>query len=138
VKSFCRLVSKSFPVLTVALLLACSGVTREWEAATAAQKYYELLSKGDAVRFMEGKAGVDSLPADYCEQLLKAVEQYQSEIQQKHSGLREVRISDNGGQADTLQNHPYVKAFLILCYGDSTEEEVVVPMIEEHGTWRMK
>jgi hypothetical protein len=27
---------------------------------------------------------------------------------------------------------------LMLCYGDSTTEEVVVPMIERDGRWMMK
>lgn len=138
-KSFCSIVLKSFSVLTVALLLACSGVTREWQAATAAQKYYELLSKGDAIRFMEGKAGVENLPADYCEQLLKAIENYHKDIQEKHGGLNDVRISDNTSLlADTTHVEQEVKAFLILCYGDSTQEEIVVPMVEVDGEWRMK
>jgi hypothetical protein len=27
---------------------------------------------------------------------------------------------------------------LMLCYGDSTSEEVVVPMVERNGRWMMK
>ena len=122
-----------------AALCACSDTKPEWQAALAAQKYYTFLAEGSATRFLEGKAGIDSLPDDYCEQLLKAVEQYHAEIQQKHGGLRQILISDNTlSGSDTLGTLPYVKAFLILCYNDTTQEEIVVPMVQENGTWRMK
>lgn len=107
-------------------------------AAQAAVEYYQRLAQGDAVAFLEGKAGSDSIPTDYAEQLLNSVELYREDMQQKHSGLRQVRMSDNPPLADTLNAEPYVKTFIILCYGDSTEEEVVVPMVEINGRWQMR
>ena len=125
---------------TVAVLCACSGVSREWQAATEAQKYYEYLAAGDAVRFLEGKAGSSQLPAAYGEQLLKAIEQYLEEIKQKHGGILSVRISDNSvNPDDTTHADSLVNAFLILCYADSTQEEILVPMVQvSEGEWRMK
>ena len=125
-----------FPLLCS--FVSCSGASPEEEASKAAKEYYDLLAEGDAVRFLENKAGVDSMPADYGEQLLAAVCQYQADIQKKHGGLREVRIADNPGQCDTLQGTPLVHAFLLLCYADSTQEEVSVPMVEREGQWLMK
>ena len=119
-------------------LVACSSSSPEEQAAESAKAYYDLLVEGDAVRFLENKLGVDTLPADYGEQLLAAVCQYQADIQKKHGGLREVRIADNPGQCDTLQGTPLVHAFLLLCYADSTQEEVTVPMVEREGQWLMK
>ena len=125
-------------LVAVAVLNACSGVSRERMAAQAAVEYYQRLAQGDAVGFLEGKAGSDSIPTDYAEQLLNSVELYREDMQQKHSGLRQVRMSDNPPLADTLNAEPYVKTFIILCYGDSTEEEVVVPMVEINGRWLMR
>lgn len=131
---------QSLAILVVLMLAACTGVTPEWKAALAAQSYYECLAKGDAVRFMEGKAGIGGQPASYCEQLLKAVEEYHAVIQQKHGGLAGIRISDNTTLlADTMHAASVVNAFLILCYRDSTQEEIVVPMVQDgEGEWRMK
>jgi len=39
-------------------------------------------------------------------------------------------------QTDTIQK--YTSVFLVLCFGDSTNEEIVVPMVEREGRWRMK
>jgi hypothetical protein len=96
--------------------------------------------------------------------LVEAVELYLSDMQEKHGGLREVRISDNVGRCDTLpapltpgkttaalppqtsgkttaasqSRTPIVYAFLLLCYGDSTQEEIAVPMVEQGGLWLMR
>ena len=132
-----------FCILTaIVLLAACSGVTPEWKAASEAQKYYSCLAEDNATGFLEGKAGIDSLPDDYCEQLLEAVKQYQADVKTKHGGLSNVRIADShyqdGGEVlcDTALGLTY--AFLILCYGDSTQEEITVPMVAVDGRWLMK
>jgi hypothetical protein len=72
------------------------------------------------------------------------VEQYQADMQQKHNGLREVRVADSHYNdekdieacRDTTLHLTY--AFLLLCYGDSTQEEIVVPMVHHSDRWLMK
>ena len=118
------------------LLAACSKSSPEQRAAEAAQAYYQQLVDGYPEGFLEGKAGVDSLPADYCDQLVAVYKQYIDELQQKHQGLHAVRIADNVARRDTLQHLMYT--FLLLSYGDSTQEEITVPMVEVGGEWKMK
>jgi len=118
------------------LIISCSTQTPEEAAVEAAKGYYEHLKSDFAEGFLDGKAGVDSLPADYCEQMLEAYRQYLSEVKKKHGGISEVRISPNVGRRDTSLNLTY--AFLLLCFSDSTQEEITVPMIEQDGRWLMK
>ena len=125
-----------FFVCCFLLSAACSNTSPEQRAAEAAKHYYECLAQGYVEGFMEGKAGVDSLPADYCEQLLQTCQQYVKDMQRKHQGLRQVRISPNVGRRDSTLHLTH--AFLLLCYADSTQEEIAVPMVEHHGEWRMK
>ena len=131
-----------FSLFTLFFFCACSDVTPEWQAASAAKDYYDCLKEGDVDGFLEGKAFVDSLPADYREQLQKTMEMYHSDLQQKHGGLHEVRISEehylNTKEScrDSVLHLTY--AFLILCFGDSTQEEITVPMVEHNGQWMMK
>ena len=114
----------------------------EWKAANEAKDYYDCLTEDDVKGFMKGKADVDSLPALYREQLQKAVEQYLSDVKAKHGGLSSVRVSeehysDNSEACrDTTLQLTY--AFLILCFSDSTQEEIMVPMVERDGQWLMK
>ena len=128
----------SLSSLCLISLVACHSASPEPPAAKSAKECYDLLLEDDAVRFLEQKAGIDTLAADYGEQLLTAVRQYQADIQRKHGGLREVSISENVGRSDTVNGSPVVHAFLLLSYADSTQEEITVPMVERDGRWLMK
>ena len=118
-------------------LMGCSGeLSPEQEAAEAAQGYYQRLLDNYPDGFLAGKVNFDQLPADYRRQLVKANEQYMKDMQQKHDGLRAVTISPNVGRIDSTLHVAY--AFLLLSYGDSTQEEIAVPMVHVDGDWKMK
>lgn len=76
----------------------------------------------------------DSLPVDYRSQLNDAYAQFLAQQFKSRGGIREVCVSR--AFTDCTQN--YTNVLLMLCYGDSTTEEVVVPMIERDGRWMMK
>ena len=124
-----------FIALTLLMLCACSS-TPEEQAARAARGYFQCLIDDRPEEFLRGKANADSLPDSYRAQLLTAINQYRADMLDKHNGLNEVQVSDNVARRDTSLNLTY--AFLLLCYGDSTEEEITVPMVERDGQWLMK
>ena len=131
-----QILHSSFFILNLIALCACSS-TPEEQAARAARGYYQCLVVDDRPEeFLQGKANADSLPDSYRAQLLKAINQYRAEMLDKHNGLNEVQVSDNVARHDTSLNLTY--AFLLLCYGDSSEEEITVPMVEHDGQWLMK
>ena len=117
-------------------LVGCQEVSLEQQAAEAAQSYYQRLLDGYPDGFLAGKAAYDEMPADYRDQLVKANEQYMKDVEQKHNGLRSVVVSPNVGRIDSTLHVVY--AFLLLSYGDSTKEEVTVPMVQVDGEWKMK
>ena len=117
-------------------LVGCQEVSLEQQAAEAAQSYYQRLLDGYPDGFLAGKAAYDEMPADYRDQLVKANEQYMKEVEQKHNGLRSVVVSPNVGRIDSTLHVVY--AFLLLSYGDSTKEEVTVPMVQVDGDWKMR
>ena len=112
---------------------ACSSPTKEELASLAAKGYYQHLVEGDFEHFLEGRVMADSLPDDYRSQLIDGYAQFLAQ-QQARGGIREVRIS----RAFTDSTQQYTSVLLMLCYGDSTTEEVVVPMAERNGRWMMK
>jgi hypothetical protein len=123
-----------FIVLVFLALCACSSPTPEEMASLAAKGYYEHLLKGEYDKFLEGKAGSDSLPEAYRRQLLAGYKQFLSQQNSLHNGINEIRVIN--ARRDTMLN--YTNVFLMLCFGDSTNEQVSVPMIEHNGRWRMK
>ena len=100
----------------------------------AARGYYEHLLKGEFDKFLDGKAGSDSLPEAYREQLIVGYKQFLSQQNNLHNGINEIRVIN--AKRDTILN--YTNVFLMLCFGDSTNEQVSVPMIEHNGSWRMR
>ena len=116
------------------LLAACGGnPTKEELASLAAKGYYQHLIEGDYDHFLEGRLMADSLPDDYRTQLIDGYHQFMAQ-QQARGGITEVRVS----RAYTDSTQQYTSVMLMLCYGDSTTEEVIVPMVERNGRWMMK
>jgi len=118
-------------------LTNCSEPTPEELASLAAKGYYEHLFHGEYEQFLAGKEKFskdDSTFVSYKDQLLDNCHQFVRRQEQEHHGVRDIRISS--AKTDTLLN--YTNVFLVLCFGDSVNEEVVVPMVERNGKWLMK
>ena len=118
----------------ILLLASCAQPTPEELAGLAAQGYYRHLVAGEYEQFLEGRVGADSLPDDYREQLLAGYRQFMAQQQRDHQGIRDVHVTS--ATTDTLAG--YTNVMLVLCFGDSIDEEIVVPMVERNGSWRMK
>ena len=116
---------RKYLVSLVFLVAACGGPSREELASLAAKGYYEHLIHGEYEL-----SGEES----YRSQMLDNLRQFMARQEQEHRGVLEVRVSN--ATTDTVQQ--LTNVFLVLCFGDSTNEEVVVPMVERHGAWRMK
>jgi hypothetical protein len=121
-------------LVSLAQWAACSSPTREELASLAAKGYYQHLIEGDFDHFLEGRVMADSLPDDYRSQLIDGYSQFLAQQVKARGGINEVRIS----RAYTDSTQQYTSVLLMLCYGDSTSEEVVVPMVERNGRWMMK
>ena len=122
-------------LILIVIVVACStGVSREEQAALAAKGYYTHLVQGEYEQFVEGRFMADSLPADYRSQLIEGYKQFVAQQLEARKGIQEVSVSR--AYTDSLAG--YTNVLLMLCYGDCTTEEVVVPMVERDGRWMMK
>ena len=101
-------------------------------AIVNAEGYYDHLIHGEYEQFLEG-ANVPEDP-EYRSQLLDNYRQFMASQKTLHGGIREVRIVR--AKTDSIQQ--YTNVFLTLCFGDSTNEEIVVPMVDNNGRWRMR
>ena len=126
------------------LLFSCGSASREELASLAAKGYYDHLIHGEYELFYEGMdqralpgdstALVLSADSAYRSQMLDNLRQFMAQQEKEHRGVLEVRVSN--AVTDTVQQ--FTNVFLVLCFGDSTNEEIVVPMVERHGSWKMK
>ena len=128
-------------IVLLAVLTACGSATKEELASLAAKGYYDHLIHGEYEQFYEGMeqrtlsdGTALSDEAAYRSQMLDNLRQFMARQAQEHRGVLEVRVSN--ATTDTVQQ--LTNVFLVLCFADSTNEEIVVPMVERHGAWRMK
>ena len=128
-------------IVLLAVLAACGSATKEELASLAAKGYYDHLIHGEYEQFYEGMdqrtlsdGTALSDEAAYRSQMLDNLRQFMARQAQEHRGVLEVRVSN--ATTDTVQQ--LTNVFLVLCFADSTNEEIVVPMVERQGAWRMK
>ena len=130
-----RLVLLATAVLSA--VASCSGGRGEDPAEVAgrtARLYYENLLHGHYAEFVDGHYRPDSIPDSYRSQLIDNMRMYVAQLNDDHHGLHEVRLLR--ATADTARHEG--NAFLLLCFKDSTKEEIVVPMVHVGGLWMMK
>lgn len=115
--------------------MSCENPTAEEMASLAAKGYYEHLIHGEYEQFLQGKVGLNKhSEQEYWNQLRDNCHQFVHQQEQAHRGIHEVRVVN--AKTDTLQK--YTNVFMMLCFGDSTNEEIVVPMVERDGRWYMR
>ena len=129
------------PIYVIVLLLIISmGACKEKGpdagrlAAVAAKGYYDLLLDGKYQEFVSGIHQVGKIPQGYHEQLLMNTQMFMEQQEEEHKGI--VKVSILNAKADTA--HHVADVFLFLVYGDRTKEQVVVPMVEVGGKWKMR
>ena len=123
--------------LAVLLLSSCSK-KKETDhgaiAAEAAKHYYENLISGKYKQFLEGMNLPDKLPESYERQMLENFKAFAKRQDKQRKGIKKVSIRS----VKFFAKDSTASAFLLLHYGDSTTEQVVVPMLKKRGLWYMR
>lgn len=124
-------------ILAAMLVIACGGKGGDNPSEMAgrtAKLYYENLLHGRYDVFVDGFYRPDSIPSSYRSQLIDNARMYVAQMNDDHHGLARVDLIH--ATADTARNEG--RAFLLLCFADSTREEVVVPMVRVDKLWMMR
>ena len=117
------------------VIVACTSSLDEGEvAARAAKEYYGYLLQGNVASFVDGHYRPDSIPDSYREQLITNTKMYVNQQNEEHRSIKDIRIVDT---KTDMQKHA-ANVFLVLSFGDSTSEEIVVPMVESDGVWYLR
>lgn len=117
--------------------LSCSKMEKTEvgrQAAIAAKEYYDLLLQEKYDSFVMGYNQPCQLPQRYHEQLLLNARMFVEQQKKEHKGIVDVDILSV--KADTSRHVSEV--FLQMVYGDSTKEQILVPMVNVNGMWKMR
>ncbi|MCF0195728.1 MAG: hypothetical protein HUK03_00505 [Bacteroidaceae bacterium] len=125
------------PVVVLAILLAaCGGEKRDTfthtSARSAAERYYAMLIAGDYGGFIDA-SHVDSVPDDYRQESIDMLAQYMEVLLADRGSIVSAKVS-----SDTIYEDSLADVFVDLCFGDSSCEKVLVPMVLHDGRWVME
>ena len=126
-----------FMILSIGLVFAsCKKETPDpgYFAGIAAKGYYDLLLEGKYNDFVAGYNQPNRIPKGYHEQLFLNARMFMEQQQEEHKGLAGIHVLH--AKADTARH--VADVFLQMVYGDSTKEQVVVPMVLVRGDWKMR
>lgn len=122
----------------VVLMFSCGNsgdIDPECAAASEAAKlYYTYLIEGKNTEFVSSFIGKDSLPSDYRAALDSNACDFIEVQNERHGGIKGVEVVS--AAKDSIQKT--IDVFLNICYGDSTQEKIVVPMVKDSDKWKMK
>ena len=119
------------------VFLACGKMEKPEagrQAAKAAKEYDDLLLQEKYDSFVMGYNRPCHLPQSYHEQLLLNIKMFVEQQKKEHRGIVNVGILNV--KADTSRHVSEV--FLQMIYGDSTKEQILVPMVNVNGVWKMR
>jgi hypothetical protein len=123
-----------FAIISV-FLSSCSKKTPEDAAGKAAEEYYNYLIEGKYDQYVAAMDNSEGVPEGYRQQLITMAKQFVAQQKEERGGLKSAKRVNSVIDSAT---HTKADAFLEVCYGDSTSEEVVVPMVLKDGKWKMK
>lgn len=122
-----------------ALFMACGSKKGEeakdgFFAAKAAKAYYEQLVKGKFDAFINGEVRSQRLPQTYKDQLAINLQKFTEARTKDHAKVDSITIVN----ATFSVKDSTARAYLMLHYADTTQEQIVVPMEKHHGKWLMR
>lgn len=123
-------------LLSVMSLFSCKEKTPDpgYYAGIAAKGYYDMLLEGRYDEFVEGQNMPHRIPEGYRQQLVLNAKMFVEQQKNEHRGMKAFQILD--AKADTA--HHIADVYLSVTYGDSTKEQIVVPMVEVEKKWKMR
>ena len=114
------------------LWMACSHKDDGEQARRAAMSYYECLIDGRYEEYVNGIAYSDSMTGVYRSQMVDLVAQFAAREEKERGGIISVQALGDTVSGDVAS------VFLEVLFGDSTHEEVTMPMVKCGGEWKMQ
>ena len=120
------------------LLTACSpggkGEGLQPPTADEVMAYYELYRSGNYADYVKAMQSCDDKPADFCKQMADALKQHAARIKAEKGGA----VGAEFLRTELHAEHSAADAYLSVTYGDSTKEEIILPLVFWQDKWRLK
>ena len=125
----------AYILLTLMLVLSCSEGGRDLSqfssdgARSAAEYFYELLAKGQSQAYVDNMQESASMDTAKYSQFVDLMEQFLHEEKELRGGILSAR-AERDTMVDTIS-----MVYLNVHFGDSTREEIMLPVVYTRGRW---
>ncbi len=124
-----------FVALMMSLWASCGkDVTERQHVEEAVLASYDMLLNGRYTEYASMLAGASARNDDYNAQLADNAAMFIEEQRRLHTNIVDVRVAD----VKIGKGNKTADAYVVICYADSTNEEIVMPMLKEQGVWKVK
>lgn len=123
-----------FAILLLGVVACREEADQTAVVADIARMYYGCLLDGKYEEFVACMDMSEKVPADYRSQLADNAKMFMAQMREEHKGIDSVLVC----RASLDSTACSASVFLMLHYGDSTVEQVVVPMVKRGEVWYMR
>ena len=126
-------------VAAVVFLLSCKseskeGIVEKSTPSEIVETAYGHLLKGEYDGYLSCVQSCDSIPERYHNSLVNVLKQAAENERKERKGIVSAKaIAENTNEKET-----YSVVRVDITYGDSTKEEIAVPVVKYNGKWRLK
>ena len=118
----------------VGFVWSCSKAKPEELVAKTAEQYYSYLLNGDYEAFVDGCYQPDTIRKAYRLQLVENAKMFIDQQRKEHEGIQAFQVVDV--QIDTAAHTANV--FIDLTFGNGTNEQILLPMVQKDDLWMMR
>ncbi len=95
---------------------------------------YNLYAHGDYPGYVAAMASCDSMPMSYRQQMQFMLKMQAHKIRKEKGGVSAVSVA----RMEPQPGDSMVNVYLNVVYKDSTEEEILFPVVKKNGEWRIR
>lgn len=125
----------AYAIMATILLFSCSQSSKDLTdfsssgARSAAEYFYELLIKGQGQAYVDNMQETASMDSSKYTQFVDLMEQFLHEERELRGGILGARATRDT-MVDTVS-----MVFLDVQFGDSTQEDIMLPLVYTRGRW---
>lgn len=96
---------------------------------------YDVYIRGEYAVYVDQMESLDDKPESYRKQMADLMKQRHRQQEEDHNGgplachVKDLKIDHSGN---------YCEAYIVVNYKDSTEEEILLPLVFKNDKWRLK
>lgn len=118
----------------VSLVVASCGNDQGNLPTEVVENSYNQLLQGNYDAFLANRAYMDSIPESFKQQLIANYKMFMHQQQEQHQGI----VSFKATRVEEDSTLALTNVYVMVNYADSTSEEIVVPVIQQNGIWKLR